>query len=937
MGHEVDSQILAEVSSRMTANPEAERLQQTRTSCIPWKKWGPYLSERQWGTVREDYSADGRAWDYFTHDHARSRAYRWGEDGIAGISDESQLLCFAVALWNGRDPILKERLFGLNNTEGNHGEDVKEYYFYLDNTPTHSYMKYLYKYPQAEFPYENLVRTNRARTRNDLEYELLDTGVFDDNRYFDVFIEYAKNKPEDILIQISVCNRGPDIASLHLLPTLWFRNTWNGRAVDGAKSILREEQCSNGFRSIAAFHAELGHRFLYCEGNIPLLFTENETNQERIFGMSNEGHYTKDGINDYVVLGNRCAVNPEKQGTKVSAHYQLSVEAGSVATIWLRLTDQPPQSLVDPFAGEFSEIVRTRRREADTFYDAITPDWVSEDAARVMRQALAGMLWSKQYFALDVDRWLTEHGADPMRAGTPQIRNSEWFHMVNDNIISMPDKWEYPWYAAWDLAFHAIALSTVDLEFAKEQLNLLLQEFFLHPTGQIPAYEWNFSDVNPPVHAWATIFLYRTEQALHGDADLDFLKRSFRKLMLNFSWWINRKDRSGKNLFEGGFLGLDNIGVFDRNGVLPEGGYLEQADATAWMALFCQSMMEIAIELAAEDSSYDDMVTKFVDHFLWIARAINQIGCNGMWDEDDGFYYDVLRFPDGHAMHLKVRSIVGLLPLCATTVIEPWQRELVPKAMETCSERVRRMPALFDSIHPTGPGNRGVADRGIFALVKPDRLRRILSRMLDEDEFLSPYGIRALSRYHAEHPYVITVQGHECKVNYLPAESDSGMFGGNSNWRGPVWIPLNVLLIRALLQFYLYYGDSFKIAFPTGSNHMINLFEVARKITSRLMSIFLRDESGSRPVYGGSAKFQNDPHWRDYILFYEYFHGDNGAGLGASHQTGWTGLIAKLIEFFGRLDGERLLEIGKKAAFTGESPESTRLAAAFGRIPEGAA
>ena len=903
----------------MTANPEGARLQEARTSCIPWKKWGPYLSERQWGTVREDYSRDGNPWEYFTHDQARSRAYRWGEDGLAGISDENQLLCFSVALWNGRDPILKERLFGLTNKEGNHGEDVKEYYFYLDNTPTHSYMKYLYKYPQAAFPYEDLVQTNQRRSRSDMEYELLDTGVFDDNRYFDVFVEYAKNAPEDILIQISICNRGTEAASLSILPTLWFRNTWQRNPVGDVKPILREVPCTSGARSIAAFHNDLGHRFLYCEGDVPLLFTENETNNERIFRTPNDGSYVKDGINDYIVLAKRDAVNPASQGTKASAHYPVSLEGGGIATVWLRLSDQPPASMAKPFGEPFSETIRVRRRESEQFYEAITPDWVSEDAGRVMRQALAGMLWSKQYFALDVDLWLAEHGADPMGANSTHIRNSEWFHMLNENIISMPDKWEYPWYAAWDLAFHAIALSTVDLDFAKEQLDLLLQEFFLHPTGQIPAYEWNFSDVNPPVHAWASIFLYRTEQALHGEGDIEFLKRSFRKLMLNFSWWINRKDRLGNNLFEGGFLGLDNIGVFDRNAVLPEGGYLEQADATAWMALFCQNMMEIATELAGEDGSYDDMVTKFVDHFLWIARAINQVGPDGMWDEEDGFYYDVLRFPDGHSMRLKVRSIVGLLPLCATTVIEPWQRDRVPNAMATCSERVRRMPSLFESIHPTGPERRGVGDRGIFALVKPDRLRRILARMLDEKEFLSPYGIRALSRYHAEHPYSISVQGHEYKVNYLPAESDSGMFGGNSNWRGPVWMPLNALIIRALLQFYLYYGDNFKIAFPTGSSQMLNLFEVAREIANRLILVFVRDQSGRRPVYGGTEKFQKDPHWKDHVLFYEYFHGDNGAGLGASHQTGWTGLVAKLIEFFGRIDADHLLNGGKKGAFSRES------------------
>ena len=911
----------------MMTNAEAARLQEARTVGTPWRKWGPYLSERQWGTVREDYSHDGDPWNYFTHDQARSRAYRWGEDGLAGISDDKQLLCFGIALWNGQDPILKERLFGLTNTEGNHGEDVKEYYFYLDNTPTHSYMKYLYKYPQARFPYDDLVRANGLRNRHNMEYELLDTGIFDTDRYFDVFVEYIKNTPEDILIQISMCNRGSEEAALYVLPTLWFRNTWSWPASgsakpdSSAKPNLRQLAGLSEFRAIAVSHSILGERFLYCEGAPPLLFTENETNNLRIFGTANNSPFVKDGINDYIVHRQKQAVNPQQQGTKASAHYHVIVPPGAATTIWLRLSDRPPANLAGPFGKSFSEIIGKRRKEADQFYSAITPDWVSEDASRVMRQALAGMLWSKQYFSLDVQRWLAEHDADPMRPGTRQIRNKEWFHMVNDNVVSMPDKWEYPWYAAWDQAFHAIALAAVDIDFAKDQLDLLLREFFLHPTGQMPACEWNFSDANPPVHAWATIFLFRTEQALSGRGDLQFLKRAFPKLMLNFSWWINRKDRFGKNLFEGGFLGLDNIGIFDRSAPLPGGGHLEQADATAWMALFCQNMMEIAIELACCESGYDDTVTKFIDHFFWIARAINQIGPGGMWDEEDGFYYDVLRSPDGNSTRLKVRSIVGLLPMCATTVIEPWQRERVPAAMATCIERIHRMPALFDSVHPTGPGYRGVGDRGIFALVKPDRLRRMLSRMLDEREFLSPYGIRALSRYHAEHPHTCAAGGREYRVEYQPAESDSAMFGGNSNWRGPVWIPLNAILIRALVSFYLYYGDSFKVSCPTGSSHSMNLFEVAKEITNRLIRIFIRDESGRRPVFGGAQKFQNDPLWRDNILFYEYFHGDNGAGLGASHQTGWTGLIAQLIEFFGRVDGAELLAAGKTGAFARESQQ----------------
>ena len=907
----------------MNTNQEAARLQNAHDTKAPWKKWGPYLSERQWGTVREDYSYDGNAWDYFTHDQARSRAYHWGEDGLAGISDEKQLLCFSVALWNDRDPILKERLFGLTNSEGNHGEDVKEYYFYLDSTPTHSYMKYLYKYPQAAFPYEDLIATNRRRNRSDMEYELLDTRVFESDRYFDVFVEYAKKTPEDILVQISVSNRGPEPATIQLLPTLWFRNTWTSWP-DTPKPSLKQITDRNNSPAVAASHTELGERYLYCEGEVALLFTENETNNERIFGTPNVSPYVKDGINNYVVNGKRNAVNPERTGTKAAAQYRITVGPGETATVRLRLSDVAPAAMGDPFAT-FAQVMKTRQDEANEFYRDITPERVSQDEALVMRQALAGMLWSKQYFGFDVDKWLTEHGVDPMRPADSHMRNSEWFHMVNAHIISMPDKWEYPWYAAWDLAFHTMALSTVDVDFAKQQLDLMLQEFFLHPSGQIPAYEWNFSDVNPPVHAWATIFLYRTEQALKGEGDVEFLKRSFAKLMLNFSWWVNRKDRFGKNLFDGGFLGLDNIGVFDRSAPLPTGGHLEQADGTAWVSLFCQNMFEISVELAAHDSYFEDMAVKLAEHFLWIAHAMNQVGPHGMWDEDDGFYYDVLRLPDGSATRLKVRSMVGLLPLCATTVIEPWQRERTPRVTSVMQERVRRMPELRESVHLTGEGHLGYGDRGIAALVNQERLRRILSRMLDEREFLSPYGIRALSRYHAEHPYVFNVQGQEYRVHYLPAESDTGMFGGNSNWRGPVWMPVNALLIRALMSYYLYYGDNFKIECPTGSGKMMNLFEVSREIANRLTRIFLRDESGRRPVYGGTEKFQTDPHWKDYVLFYEYFHGDNGAGLGASHQTGWTGLVAKLIELFGRIDGERLLAVGKADTFATKELTSVRV------------
>jgi hypothetical protein len=912
---------------------EQIRLEEAREQKIPWKKWGPYLSERQWGTVREDYSEGGDAWNFFTHDQARSRAYRWGEDGLAGISDDKQRLCFALALWNGRDPILKERLFGLTNSEGNHGEDVKEYYFYLDSTPTHSYMKYLYKYPQAAFPYADLVETNKRRSRDEMEYELLDTGVFDGDRYFDVFVEYAKASPEDILVRITATNRGPDAAELHLLPTLWYRNDWATWIADSNRAAekpdLKQIEAAAGTSAVAATHPLLGEFILSCEGEVPLLFVENETNNARLFpDYPNTSPYVKDGINNCVVEGRQDAVDPGKQGTKVAAHYRLNVAPGDSATLRLRLTSVTPagesrksKAAASPFGPEFDKILASRLQEADEFYRSVTPPSVSPDAANVMRQAIAGMLWSKQFFFFDGDNWLDEHHSNPLHAGYHSSRNSEWFHMLNEDIISMPDKWEYPWYAAWDLAFHTLPLSIVDPDFAKEQMQLMLKGVYLHPSGQMPAYEWNFSDVNPPVHAFATLFLHRTEQALRGEMDLDFLRATFNKLLLNFTWWVNRKDRSGKNVFEGGFLGLDNIGVFDRSAPLPTGGHLEQADGTAWMALFSQNMMELAVELAAHDHIYEDMVVKFAEHFYYIAAAMNRSGQEGMWDEEDGFYYDVLQLPDGSATRLKVRSMVGLLPLCATTVVEKWQRERIPRAMALVGERLRRIPELWTTMHPTGQGHLGVADRGIVALVNPERLRRILTKMLDENEFLGPCGIRSLSKYHERNPFIFHVNGQEYKVDYLPAESNTGMFGGNSNWRGPVWMPVNALIIRALLNFYLYYGDNFKIECPTGSGKMMNLFEVAKEISDRLTGIFLRDERGRRPVYGGTEKFQADPHWRDYILFYEYFHGDNGAGLGASHQTGWTGLVAKTIQLFGLLDAKRALEGGKQAAFGSSGKE----------------
>ncbi len=917
---------------------EHDRLNEERNSGVEWKKWGPYLSERQWGTVREDYSENGDAWNFFTHEQARSRAYRWGEDGLAGISDEKQQLCFALALWNGKDAILKERAFGLTNSEGNHGEDVKEYYFYLDSTPTHSYMKYLYKYPQKAYPYYDLVMTNKNRSRNEMEFELIDTGLFDDNRYFDVFVEYAKESPEDILMQITAANRGPKPAELHILPTLWFRNDWSkwisqpNRADE--KPILKQIDSSSGISAVTARHSKLGNYYLFCEGNVPLLFTENETNQERLFpGQKNESPYVKDGINDCIVQARQDTVNPAKLGTKVAAHYQLKLGAGQSAVIRLRLTNKAPAGKTAktkgdtfPFGQTFEKIMAARLQEADEFYKSVIPPSVSKDTANVMRQALAGMLWSKQFYFFDGYNWLDEHNSNPLHAGYHPYRNSEWFHMVNKDIISMPDKWEYPWYAAWDLAFHTLPISIVDPDFAKEQLKLMLRSLYIHPSGQIPAYEWNFSDVNPPVHAWATLFLHRFEQNLRGEVDIDFLKGAFNKLLLNFTWWVNRKDRFGKNVFEGGFLGLDNIGVFDRSSPLPTGGYLEQADGTAWMALFSQNMLELAVELAGYDLVYEDIAFKFGEHFAYIAAAMNRPGQDNMWDEEDGFYYDLLRLPNGSSTRLKVRSMVGLLPLCATTVTEKWQRDRIPNTVAAFQERLSQMPQLLESMHPTGPGHFGVAERGIIALVNPERLRRILSKMLDENEFLSPYGIRSLSKFHEHNPYIFYAGGQEYRVDYLPAESNSGMFGGNSNWRGPIWMPVNIMIIRALLNFYLYYGDNFKIECPTGSGKMMNLFEVSKEISDRLTRIFLLNEQGKRPVYGGNDKFQSDPNWQNNILFYEYFHGDNGAGLGASHQTGWTGVVAKLIQVFGLLDAKKLLETSVKSPLIGQDKKIRELA-----------
>ncbi len=902
----------------MTA--EHDRLEATRLGTAPWKKWGPYLSERQWGTVREDYSEGGNAWDYFTHDQARSRAYRWGEDGLAGISDDRQHLCFALALWNGKDPILKERLFGLTNSEGNHGEDVKEYYFYLDSTPTHSYMKYLYKYPQAAYPYDDLVATNRRRGKNDFEYELLDTGVFDQDRYFDVFVEYAKASAEDLLIQISIHNRGPEPAELHVLPTLWFRNKWSWHGMVN-RPTLEMIGGSSGQSVVKAVDPKLGERYLHCEGDVPLLFTENETNTQRIFGVPNRSPYVKDGINNHVVHGMPNVVNPAGKGTKAAAHYRITVPPGGCEVLRLRLTDAAPHTSTSgngtgsgSFGPLFDKTLAVRRDEADEFYATVIPHTLGADAANVMRQALAGMLWSKQYYYYDVDRWLEERGSDPFKSTRKQApRNDQWHHMYNGDIISMPDKWEYPWYAAWDLAFHVLALTMVDADFGKQQLRLMLREHYMHPNGQIPAYEWNFGDVNPPVHAWATIFTYYLEKAQKGQGDRDWLKSSFQKLLLNFTWWVNRKDRTGRNVFEGGFLGLDNIGLFDRSAPLPTGGYLEQADGTAWMALFCQNMMDIAGELSMTDPDYGDMAIKFVQHYFWIASSMTQLGGEtGMWDEEDGFFYDVLRLPNGQAQRLKVRSMVGLLPFCAATVFERSVLDKHPDLLERLFYFLEARPELRAAIHD--PTKAGVADRRLASILDETRLRRVLARLLDEDEFLSPYGIRSLSRYHAEHPYVMHVGGQEYCVSYLPAESDTGMFGGNSNWRGPIWMPVNGLILRALLQYFLYYGKEFTVECPTGSGRQMNLYQVAEEIARRLACMFLKDSAGRRPVYGGTRKFQEDPHWRDLVLFYEYFHGDNGAGLGASHQTGWTGIVARAMHLFATTTADQILQLGKQAA-----------------------
>jgi hypothetical protein len=892
-----------------TLTAEELRLREAREG-VPWRRWGPYLSERQWGTVREDYSDGGDAWDYFTHDQSRSRAYRWGEDGMAGVSDDKGLLCLGLAVWNGNDPIIKERLFGLTNSEGNHGEDVKEYYFYVDNTPTHSWMRWRYKYPHAAYPYEDIVRTNRERGFEDREYELIDTGVFDDDRYFDVEVDYAKGGPDDLVMRITVRNRGDVAASIDILPTLWFRNTWSW-GYHAEKPLL--EAVGTSSRSVHALHGTLGEHWLHVPSDATLMFTENETNNERIFGTPNASAFVKDGIDRALLHGEADAVNPTS-GTKVAARVHRTVAAHGEVVVTVRLDARAPSG-DDPFADADSVVAR-RRSEADEFYAAITPPALSPDAADVMRQALAGMLWTKQHYYFDLDLWLREHSGHPLRA--PErlgVRNASWFHMLNDDIISMPDKWEYPWYAAWDLAFHTVALAMVDPDFAKSQLDLMLSSPYLHPTGQIPAYEWNFSDVNPPVHAWALSLVYGLERQMSGDGreqlaksdDVDFLAEAFGKLLLNFTWWVNRKDPSGRNVFQGGFLGLDNIGVFDRSQGIPSGGTLEQSDGTAWMAFFSQNMLELAVALAEQDPAYEGFIVKFVQHWFQIAMAMDPIGDHPdeMWDEHEGFFFDVLRLPDGSGRRIEVRSLVGLLPLCATSVIPEATLERFPGVAAQIRLYLERNGDLLGGI--ADPRKPGVDGRRLLALVDETKLRRILAKMLDESRFLGPHGIRSVSKYHEEHPYVLDLDGTTYSINYEPAESTTGMFGGNSNWRGPVWFPVNVLLVRALLQFYLYYGDDFLIECPTGSGNEMTLYEVAKELSDRLVSTFTRDEHGRRPVFGDTAKFQDDPGWSENILFYEYFHGDNGAGIGASHQTGWTGVVARLAQLFASTDAETLL------------------------------
>ncbi|HPV39307.1 MAG TPA: glucosidase [Candidatus Hydrogenedentes bacterium] len=872
---------------------EQQRLDEDDLRRKHWKRWGPYLSERAWGTVREDYSPYGTAWEFLPHDHARSKAYRWNEEGIGGISDRHQFICLALALWNGRDPILKERLFGLTGNEGNHGEDCKEYYFYLDSTPTHSYMKFLYKYPQAAFPYTRLIEENRRRSRTEPEFELLDTGVFDDDRYFDVFVEYAKASPEDLLLRITVINRGPDPSELTVLPTIWFRNTWSW-GLDVRRPRMHQGESGAGVSVVEFDHDYYGRRRFLCEGTPELLFTENETNTRRLYGDSDGARYVKDGINNYVVHGDKSAINPDRIGSKAAAHYVFSTQPEQPVTIRLRFTNGPAEGALDPEA--FDAVFAERLKEADEFYAQLAPPDLSADARLVQRQAFAGLLWSKQFYHYEVDRWLKGDPAGP----EPPLerlrgRNADWTHLYNADVISMPDKWEYPWYAAWDLAFHCLPIALVDSRFAKDQLVLMLREWYMHPNGQIPAYEWAFGDVNPPVHAWAAWRVYKIEKKRKGVGDRVFLERVFHKLLLNFTWWVNRKDAEGKNIFQGGFLGLDNIGVFDRSKPLPTGGHIEQSDATSWMGMYCLNMLSIALELARDDRAYEDVASKFFEHFVYICRAMNNIGNAKieLWNREDGFFYDVLHLPDGKTFPMKVRSMVGLIPLFAVETLDSELIDQLPRFKHRMQWFIENRPDF--SLHIETQSQDGEVRR-FLSLVNRHRLAKVLRYLLDEQEFLSPHGVRALSRYHHDHPYVFSMMGASHCVEYQPAESSNGLFGGNSNWRGPVWFPVNYLLIESLQKFHYYLGDSFRVEYPTGSGQKRNLSEVAAELSRRLTHTFLRGPDGRRPVYGGTEKFQQDPHWRDLVLFYEYFHGDNGAGLGASHQTGWTGLVAKLIQ-----------------------------------------
>ncbi|MCG3211217.1 MAG: hypothetical protein FOGNACKC_04856 [Anaerolineae bacterium] len=896
----------------MTHTTEHERLAAHRAGQANWKLWGPYLSERAWGTVREDYSPSGEAWDFFSHDHARSRVYRWNEDGLAGISDRSQYLCFALTLWNGRDPILKERMFGLTGSEGNHGEDVKDYYFYLDSTPTHSYMKVLYKYPQTAFPYADIVAENRYRGRFDPEYELLDAGAFAENRYFDVFVEYAKADQADILIKMTVVNRGPEPAECYLLPTLWFRNTWSWGYNAGpmgdvpGKPCLEQITAPKGVAAVQSRHPAAGNYYLYAEQPVDLLFTENETNAERLYGLPNASPYVKDAFHHYVIDRVKEAVNPDRQGTKVAALYRETIASGKTRTLRLRLSNA---SQARPFHN-FDRTFAQRQAEADEFYTAVQNPTLPEDERRVQRQALAGMLWSKQLFYYDIEQWLSgDPGTSSPPASRRYGRNHEWEHLNNFDVISMPDKWEYPWYATWDLAFHCLPLALVDPEFAKRQLELMTREWYMHPNGQLPAYEWAFGDVNPPVHAWAVWRVYNIDANQTGQPDRAFLEGLFHKLLLNFTWWVNRKDEDGNNVFQGGFLGLDNISVFDRSAMLPTGGHIDQSDGTAWMAAFCLTMLKIALELAREEPIYQDLATKFFEHFLRIARAMANIGGEGhrLWDEEDGFFYDALHLPNDTIIPIKVRSLVGLLPLFAVDTLEPEILESMPDFNRRLHWFINNRPHLSGNM--ASIDLPGAGQRRLISILTRDRLVRVLQRMLDPNEFLSDYGIRSVSRFHQAHPYNFYVDGQAHTISYQPAESESGLFGGNSNWRGPIWFPINFLIIEGLQRFHHYYGDDLKVECPTGSGQMMTLGEVATELSQRLIRLFLRNGRGERPIYGGTRRFQDDPHWRDHILFNEYFHGDNGAGLGASHQTGWTGLVAKLIQQVGSTTHETYGEI----------------------------